>query len=187
MVFTYRLDSDVRGHYSYSVPQEKAAKNFAEGKTKLVAWFVSNCKTPGLREEYVKKLQTFIPVDIYGECGPLKCPRNNAASCNNMLQKDYKFYLSFENRFDEDIFSTYSSTLLYVLLFCFYSICDDYVTEKFTAALQNGVVPIALGGGNMVRINQSTNRSTKSIAYQPINQSTSVARINQSINQSTIC
>ena len=40
-----------------------------------------------------------------------------------MLQKDYKFYLAFEN-----------------------SNCKDYVTEKFfTNALHNGVVPIAMG------------------------------------------
>ncbi|OQV14680.1 putative Alpha-(1,3)-fucosyltransferase C [Hypsibius exemplaris] len=127
MTFTYRLDSDVRGHYLYSVPVEKdLTRNFAEGKRKLVAWFVSNCITPGRREEYVKELQKYIPVDVYGKCGPLKCPRNNEAACNDMLNKDYKFYLSFEN-----------------------SICNDYVTEKLTNALHNNVVPIAMNGGNM--------------------------------------
>ena len=35
----------------------------------------------------------------------------------------------------------------------FHSICRDYVTEKFTRALENSVVPVALGGGNMVQYN----------------------------------
>ena len=61
-------------------------------------------------------------MDIYGSCGSLKCPRRDG-DCVEMLQKDYKFYLAFEN-----------------------SNCKDYVTEKFfTNALHNGVVPIVMG------------------------------------------
>ena len=61
-------------------------------------------------------------MDIYGSCGSLKCPRRDD-DCVEMLQKDYKFYLAFEN-----------------------SNCKDYVTEKFfTNALHNGVVPIVMG------------------------------------------
>ncbi|CAH8446765.1 unnamed protein product [Heterobilharzia americana] len=61
-------------------------------------------------------------VDIYGECGTLHCERHDA-ECFEMLRKDYKFYLSFEN-----------------------SICQDYITEKFFLnALNNLVIPIAMG------------------------------------------
>ncbi len=39
---------------------------------KLVAWFVGNCKTQSKRELYVKELQKYIDVDVYGNCGPLR-------------------------------------------------------------------------------------------------------------------
>ncbi|GAV02281.1 hypothetical protein RvY_12870 [Ramazzottius varieornatus] len=126
MTFTYLLDSDVLGHYAYSVPLQTEPTNFAAGKKKLVAWFVSNCHTQSKREDVVKELQKYIQIDVYGKCGPLKCPRTSEASCNAMLRTDYKFYLAFEN-----------------------SICEDYVTEKFTNALANFVVPIAFNGANM--------------------------------------
>jgi alpha-1,3-fucosyltransferase len=48
--------------------------------------------------------------------------------CYDMLERDYKFYLSFEN-----------------------SICVDYVTEKFFAILDYNVVPVVLGGANYSR------------------------------------
>ena len=60
------------------------------------------------RETYVKKLKTFFPVDVYGKCGKLECPRNNETACFLKLEKEYKFYLSYEN-----------------------SLCKDYTTEKF--------------------------------------------------------
>ncbi len=82
-------------------------KELFKSKQKLVAWFVSNCHSWSKRELYVKELQKFIPVDIYGPCGNLSCPRNKEAECDAMLERDYKFYLSFEN-----------------------SICHQYTTEK---------------------------------------------------------
>ena len=42
-------------------------------KTKGVAWIVSNCHSSGGREDYVTELKKYIPVDVYGRCGTLKC------------------------------------------------------------------------------------------------------------------
>ena len=99
MLHSYRLDSDVIGPYRYSVPLETEVKDFAAGKTKLVAWFVSNCKTYSWREDYVSKLKQYVPVDVYGTCGNLKCSRSDEKSCDEKLRKEYKFYLAFENRY----------------------------------------------------------------------------------------
>jgi len=68
---------------------------------------VSNCRENNNRRKYAQELQKFISVDIYGGCGTKKCPRSKKAECFEMLGKDYKFYLAFEN-----------------------SNCKDYITEK---------------------------------------------------------
>ncbi|XP_038218950.1 alpha-(1,3)-fucosyltransferase C-like isoform X2 [Zerene cesonia] len=102
-------------------------------KTKAVAWFVSNCKSKNNRLEVAKELQKALlvyghTVDIYGGCGTLKCPRSTEHDCNSFLERDYFFYLSFENSFAE-----------------------DYVTEKVLTALLHDVVPIVYGGADYSR------------------------------------
>ena len=81
--------------------------NYAEGKTKIAAWFVSNCASQSKRMEMVRELQKYIDVDVYGDCGTMKCPRKREEDCRQMAAKTYNFYLSLEN-----------------------SLCLDYVTEK---------------------------------------------------------
>ncbi|CAG0896295.1 unnamed protein product [Darwinula stevensoni] len=127
-IASYRRDSEIVTPYEkwvYYDPTVKAktqTRNFAEGKTKKVAWFVSNCVTENQRMQYAKELAKHIEVDIYGGCGSLKCPRSDE-KCFQMLSTDYKFYLSFEN-----------------------SNCIDYITEKFFVnGLCNDILPIALG------------------------------------------
>ena len=111
---TYRHDSVIVApyerftYYNDSVRTLPLKKNYAAGKTKKVAWFVSNCGARNGRRQYAEELGKHIQVDIYGACGPFKCPRHNSRACFDMLSKDYKFYLSFEN-----------------------SNCRDYITEKF--------------------------------------------------------
>lgn len=126
---TYRFDSDiVRRHGEVKISnnssrQEMPTKEFVQNKTKSIAWFVSNCNSASKREHLVQKIQKYINVDIFGACGNLTCV--NKSDCYNMLERDYRFYLSFEN-----------------------SHCKDYTTEKLYKILQKNVVPIVYGGGD---------------------------------------
>ncbi len=68
-------------------------------KTKTAFWMVSHCDTINKREEYVKKLQTYIDVDVYGSCNNVECDRNGGpANCFFSKSLEYRFYLAFENR-----------------------------------------------------------------------------------------
>nr|CAH8829311.1 unnamed protein product [Trichobilharzia regenti] len=130
---TYSMDSTlVTPYYKYISYKDVERKDFNNstqlikdysiGKTKMVAWFVSNCVSNSPRLEYAKTLKKYIQVDIYGACGTLVCERRNE-ECFKLLKNDYKFYLSFEN-----------------------SICQDYITEKlFLNGLKNTIVPIVMG------------------------------------------
>lgn len=98
-------------------------------KTKTAAWFVSNCGSHSHRNELRQKLQlNGIDVDVYGNCGILKCPLNSI-ECDRKLNSTYKFYLSFEN-----------------------SLCTDYVTEKVFRVMKNLVIPVVYNGAKMERI-----------------------------------
>ena len=112
---SYRTDSTIVTPYEKFVPfsnisnvPEITRRNYAKGKTKLVAWFVSNCNTFNMRLGYAHALQRHIKVDIYGTCGSMQCTRGTrGGKCDKILNRDYKFYLSFEN-----------------------SNCEYYITEK---------------------------------------------------------
>ncbi|XP_064480220.1 glycoprotein 3-alpha-L-fucosyltransferase A-like isoform X2 [Ornithodoros turicata] len=126
---TYRRDSDIVTPYEKFVLFDPLVKklplngrNFAQNKSKAVAWFVSNCVALNSRMEYALELRKYIQVDIYGACGPLKCPRTESEQCLQMLSEHYKFYLAFEN-----------------------ANCRDYITEKFYNALRHNVIPIVMG------------------------------------------
>ncbi|XP_041365193.1 glycoprotein 3-alpha-L-fucosyltransferase A-like [Gigantopelta aegis] len=126
---TYRHDSTIVAPYEKFVPYNSSVltkpqnKNYAKGKTKKVAWFVSNCGARNGRRRVADELAHHIQVDIYGACGKFKCPRFQSNKCFDMLNREYKFYLSFEN-----------------------SNCRDYITEKFFVnGLQHDVIPIVMG------------------------------------------
>ena len=121
---TYRWDSDMVGPYGYVKPignvpihpnksqmkeyLSNSKVNYADGKTKMAVWFVSNCNSKSKRNEMAKELQKHTNVDVYGGCGTMNCPRNKEDNCREMAAKIYKFYMSLEN-----------------------SLCQDYVTEKY--------------------------------------------------------
>jgi len=130
---TYRQDSDVIVPYARLVKRTMPLKLVPElhitERSKSIAWMVSNCETESGREKYVKALQEFIEVDIYGDCGLLKCEKDPESTfvslaisqCWQQFARKYYFYLSFEN-----------------------NICNDYCTEKLFFPLQYGIVPVVL-------------------------------------------
>jgi hypothetical protein len=131
---TYRHDSDFKYLYGIVYKRETPIKrNYSEifrKKTKNVAWAVSNCITSSKREVYIKKLQQYINVDIYGKCGKLKCGKTSAGitKCHRKFAEEYKFYLAVEN-----------------------SVCKDYTTEKlFNFFFHNlTMIPIVNGPQNI--------------------------------------
>ncbi|KAH9488240.1 hypothetical protein Btru_063892 [Bulinus truncatus] len=125
---TYRVDSDLFLPYGKLLYQPRPLDQrpnyyeIAKNKTKMAAWFVSNCRTPSRRKEYVKQMQKIIDIDIYGGCGK-PCPESGAM-CSPEIPLNYRYYLSFEN-----------------------SLCTDYVTEKFFKIFSQSahIVPVVRG------------------------------------------
>ncbi|CAG5122762.1 unnamed protein product [Candidula unifasciata] len=120
---TYRHDSTIVTPYEKWVPFENntnagyfegidafpesrptISKNYADGKSKMAAALISNCM--GKRMVVIHELTKYIRLD-----------------CLEMISRDYKFYLAFEN-----------------------ANCVDYITEKFFKnALSRNVVPVVFG------------------------------------------
>ncbi|OWF49148.1 alpha-(1,3)-fucosyltransferase C-like [Mizuhopecten yessoensis] len=133
----YRRDADILNTYgrvnTLSPERQNEMKQKAnvsrrwKEKTEQAAWFVSNCVDEAKRGDYVRMLQKHIFVDVYGKCGPLKCPKSQDPECQRMLKEKYKFYMAFESQF-----------------------CRDYITEKiFKIYWDNtGAIPIGRGGAN---------------------------------------
>ena len=125
VMMTYSQDADIISCYGRAYQGRHKNydphRNYAKGKTKLIAWIASACY-PG-RTNFVRQLNKYIPIDMFGKCGNKICKRDS--SCGKQLARDYKFYLSFEN-----------------------FICKDYITEKFYRnAIDNNLIPIVVGGG----------------------------------------
>ena len=96
---TYRLGSDV--YVPYGVvnrcdSQWKLREDLFDSKNRSVAWIVSNCRTQSKREVLVEMLKKYIDVDVFGSCGDHVCNKTDD-SCFQMIEHNYKFYLSFEN------------------------------------------------------------------------------------------
>ncbi len=99
---------------------------------------MSNCDDlyTYIREQYVKELQRYINIDIYGKPGtcdkiPGFKPRidlcdgslsQEGSECFQKYYGQYRYYLAFEN-----------------------AICDWYISEKIARALNHGILPITLG------------------------------------------
>ncbi|XP_076113961.1 4-galactosyl-N-acetylglucosaminide 3-alpha-L-fucosyltransferase 9-like [Mytilus galloprovincialis] len=128
--WSYRQDSEIFTPYAKLskriVPKEKNYRKIFQQKSKDVAWLVSNCYTHSERSEYVRKMQKYINVDIFGDCGePCEVLGDD---CVKDISNTYKFYLSFEN-----------------------SICEDYITEKAFKLYKGDydIVPVIRGAPNI--------------------------------------
>ena len=121
----YSMDSDVIRNYGYmktrkSLPERNYPKIYTQ-KTKFAAWIVSNCWTYSKRDIFVQKLQEHgVPVDVYGRCG-----KGRVSDVTGMINKDYKFILSFENSF-----------------------CTDYISEKFFKYYSLDALLVVRGGAD---------------------------------------
>ncbi|XP_033726980.1 alpha-(1,3)-fucosyltransferase C-like [Pecten maximus] len=125
----YRRDSTVEAPFGVAVPLSKEEKKEKEiwfnsqfytsikHKVNNVAITNSDCYDEVQRYRLVEQLRKHVPVDFYGRCGNLSCPRDNEV-CYTKL-KSYKFMIQFEN-----------------------SYCDDYVSEKYWNSLLSDNVPI---------------------------------------------
>ncbi|UJR21917.1 hypothetical protein I4U23_024987 [Adineta vaga] len=91
-------------------------------KLGIAAALISNCGGTSKRLEFIRELKRYIDVKIYGRCGQ-SCPPN--VNCRQFIAENYYFIFSFEN-----------------------SLCSEYTTEKFFAALEYPVVPVVLGRTN---------------------------------------
>ncbi|KAH9491735.1 hypothetical protein Btru_045681 [Bulinus truncatus] len=130
---SYRMDADITTYHGLvRKHKNKKEKNYQEillKKKGLVAWMVSNCDVNSRRQDYVRELQKYIPVDIYGQCGSFQCPRASDNECLHKINIKYKFYLGFEN-----------------------NLCKDYITEKLYRYLNSDMIVIARGYNTYSRL-----------------------------------
>lgn len=141
---TLTSDSNIplRNHISNCKPKENwrpTGINYAAKKTKMAAWFVSHCESASKREVYVEELKKYIDIDIYGDCGNMSVCNRHAMNSReqwhcmcDLISRDYKFYLGFENSF-----------------------CSEYITEKFhRPVLDQDVITVVLGAGDYKNVLQ---------------------------------
>jgi alpha-1,3-fucosyltransferase len=137
LTLTYKIDSNFNGVYEIGSFMNwelneafNSSYDFYGNKSGFATAVISNCGGSSDRLNYIKKLQQFIKVDVYGKCGLIKeCPNKykngQSGECRSILCHEYKFYFAFEN-----------------------SICTDYITEKFFNIIRYNIIPVVLGGGN---------------------------------------
>lgn len=154
--WTYKLNSDINFQYilithkdgtvmgpkqnMYWIPHAKMEKTSLDIEKKLqnkkiaVAWIVSNCdKMLSKHGSYVTDLRHELRkhnhiLNIFGECGNMKCPEAGYNQCYKLIENQYYFYLVFED-----------------------SMAEDYVTDQLLTALNNFAVPVVFGGANYTR------------------------------------
>ncbi|XP_059156155.1 alpha-(1,3)-fucosyltransferase C-like [Physella acuta] len=128
----YSVDADIFWPY-HMLKRVKNTNNLnyyeiAKSKKKTAVWFVSHCHSKSKREDYVKEMQKYIDVDIFGRCGnDSVCPTGSSPDCLLQVLNQYRFHLSFEN-----------------------SMCKDYISEKLFKVFtpKTHIVPVVRGGAD---------------------------------------
>ena len=108
----FRSDSDFPVPYFSTKIRDKPCDDclpnstLLNGKTKLMVWIVSHCKTQSKREDYMAELSQYMKVDVFGKCGNFtpECTRRYL-SCTNSTMEGYKFYFAAENSICKEYFS----------------------------------------------------------------------------------
>ena len=121
----YRIDSDIPFPYGVlkprTIPRTRNYTAIFQRKTKSAAWIVSHCRTESKRETFVAEMRkNGLDIDIYGACG-----KRLTEDPEQLINRDYKFYLGFEN-----------------------SLCKDYVTEKFFTYYSYDTIVVVRGGAD---------------------------------------
>jgi len=80
----------------------------AKKKLGTAAALISNCGGPSRRIRFIKRLQNYIDIQIYGKCGR-PCPQN--LDCREFIAQNYYFFLSFENSLCMDYTSKYKNVI----------------------------------------------------------------------------
>ncbi|CAF1520848.1 unnamed protein product [Rotaria sordida] len=152
---TYRFDSHIITSYYSGNAYVHTSSNFyhlmiRENSTRTAAALISNCWGTSKRLKFIKKLKRYIDVKIYGRCGE-PCP--SKMDCRQFIAENYYFILSFEN-----------------------SLCLQYTTEKFFAALEYPVVPLVSGRTNYSYFIPSS-------GYIDVNQFSTMSSLAQYLNE----
>ncbi|XP_033752113.1 alpha-(1,3)-fucosyltransferase 10-like [Pecten maximus] len=121
------LDWLLSKEYLLSSEQKNSLQN-TKGLAPVI--FVhSDCNVPSGRDKYLKLLQKYVKVDVYGSCDANKELPAHLKGMEKYQDKaffsfiaQYKFAFAFEN-----------------------AVCDDYMTEKLWRPFHLGVIPIVFG------------------------------------------
>ncbi|XP_066974352.1 alpha-(1,3)-fucosyltransferase C-like [Macrobrachium rosenbergii] len=141
----YRRDSDILWRHGFVVPREDTQflpaswvipplMEAVNPMRKVAVAFISSCGVHSKRLQYIRRVQKYAQVDIYGRCGNLSCGHSmyvhhmyntSTDPCLKVAGESYLFYFAFENNF-----------------------CNEYVTEKVYNLMHYPIVPVVRGSEN---------------------------------------
>ncbi|XP_047473038.1 alpha-(1,3)-fucosyltransferase C-like [Penaeus chinensis] len=119
---------DIALNTTLSDVMELKWRDFVTRPKLLMSWIDGSCDTSSKREEFMKKLATYIHLESYGSCGTYNCTLE--------VDRWWEFY---------------SHQYLFALIMEDY-LCDHYVSSELYKALLHGLVPVVWGGADYKHI-----------------------------------